>query len=216
MKLRVGNNFSKKRVFIVVVVILVLYFAFVGFSNDEEAPIIGLNDLPSLFASRPTFRPRPPVILKTNDKSDDKSDDASPHSFPTPLRKLQPALDALTAHQLESALRCHEADATSKAETTRLSLPYLLYRCNGFCGGLGDRVRGVLTTFYMALVTGRCFGTQWEHPVPISQYFHIPRYEHAADCRSDTCSKRDLTHIDHWEPLRADIAKMHNMKGMLY
>ena len=46
----------------------------------------------------------------------------------------------------------------------------LIYNCESnvrgrMCGGMGDRFRGIITTFYLALVTGRRF--QIYHPVPV-------------------------------------------------
>ena len=49
----------------------------------------------------------------------------------------------------------------------------IVWTCEGTCGGLGDRQRGILTSFMLALVTGRAFFIQSETPVPLRHYFHI-------------------------------------------
>jgi len=49
----------------------------------------------------------------------------------------------------------------------------IVWRCTGLCGGLGDRQRGILTSFALALVTNRAFFIDSQEPVPIQQYFHV-------------------------------------------
>ena len=49
----------------------------------------------------------------------------------------------------------------------------VVWKCDGVCGGLGDRQRGILTSFMLALVTGRAFFIQNETPVPLRHYFHV-------------------------------------------
>ena len=49
----------------------------------------------------------------------------------------------------------------------------VVWKCDGSCGGLGDRQRGILTSFMLALVTGRAFFIQSEAPVPLRRFFHV-------------------------------------------
>ena len=49
----------------------------------------------------------------------------------------------------------------------------VVWKCDGSCGGLGDRQRGILTSFMLALVTDRAFFIQNEAPVPLRHYFHV-------------------------------------------
>ncbi|KAI9018327.1 hypothetical protein DFJ74DRAFT_215237 [Hyaloraphidium curvatum] len=51
----------------------------------------------------------------------------------------------------------------------------LLYRCTEEgCGGLGDRIRGMILVFYWALLSGSRFGLSFEFPVSLSAYFEAP------------------------------------------
>lgn len=49
----------------------------------------------------------------------------------------------------------------------------IVWRCEGVCGGLGDRQRGILTSFMLALATGRAFFIDNETPVPLRHYFSV-------------------------------------------
>ena len=49
----------------------------------------------------------------------------------------------------------------------------IVWRCRRFCGGFGDRQRGILTSFLLALVTDRAFFIDSEIPVPLQHYFHV-------------------------------------------
>ena len=53
------------------------------------------------------------------------------------------------------------------------SVPLVVYRCHDVCGGLGDRQRGILTSFLLAVVTARGFMIDNEKPVPMRHYFHV-------------------------------------------
>jgi hypothetical protein len=45
---------------------------------------------------------------------------------------------------------------------------YIVYECKDWCGGLGDRIKGIATTFMIALLTDRVFLINWVHPAPIT------------------------------------------------
>lgn len=53
----------------------------------------------------------------------------------------------------------------------------IVWRCRRFCGGLGDRQRGILTSFTLALVTKRAFFIDNEYPVPLQHFFHVANPE---------------------------------------
>lgn len=53
---------------------------------------------------------------------------------------------------------------------------YLVYHCVGAnssdkCGGLGDRVRGMLFLFRVAIATRRILLLKWTHPLPLEMFF---------------------------------------------
>ena len=51
----------------------------------------------------------------------------------------------------------------------------VVWKCDHglLCGGFGDRLRGILTSFMLALVTGRAFFIDNEIPVPLRHFFHV-------------------------------------------
>ena len=53
------------------------------------------------------------------------------------------------------------------------TVPLVVYRCHDICGGLGDRQRGIVTSFLLAVVTARAFLIDNENPVPMRHYFHV-------------------------------------------
>ena len=53
------------------------------------------------------------------------------------------------------------------------SVKAVVWKCRGSCGGLGDRQRGILTSFVLALVLERAFLIDSEEPVPLRHYFHL-------------------------------------------
>ena len=53
------------------------------------------------------------------------------------------------------------------------TVPLVVYRCRDICGGLGDRQRGILTSFLLAVVTARAFLIDNETPVPMRHYFRM-------------------------------------------
>ena len=49
----------------------------------------------------------------------------------------------------------------------------VVWKCDGGCGGLVDGQRGILTSFMLALVSGRALLIQSDKPVPLHNYFHV-------------------------------------------
>ncbi len=49
----------------------------------------------------------------------------------------------------------------------------VVWSCREHCGGLGDRWKGLLTSFMLALVLRRAFFIDNEVPVPLRNYFHL-------------------------------------------
>jgi hypothetical protein len=46
---------------------------------------------------------------------------------------------------------------------------------SGGAGGFGDRMMGMVTTFYLALLTGGAFAVNWTSPYDLHTYFELPR-----------------------------------------
>src|SRR5271170_1553414 len=102
---------------------------------------------------------------------------AAPESFaplfpPTPAPS-EPPTTRIAVVGLSEAYSLLEGHV---AATQRNCSRQLVYQCQGGCGGFGDRLRGVTTAFYFALLSGRCFALDWRHPVPITHYFDLSAY----------------------------------------
>ena len=66
--------------------------------------------------------------------------------------------------------------ATFNDECLKRNPPkFVQYRCEArvTCGGFGDRTRGVVAMFYVALFTNRVFHLHWNHPIDLGLYFNI-------------------------------------------
>lgn len=61
-------------------------------------------------------------------------------------------------------------DATSQLrETTHLGPKFLVYVCEDSCGGLGDRISGIVSSFYLAVSMERVFYIEYTNPVPLEE-----------------------------------------------
>lgn len=60
---------------------------------------------------------------------------------------------------------------------------FITYVCdkNSNCGGLADRVLGMTSTFFFALMTGRTFLAEWQAPVPLEMVFDSPNVDWSFD-----------------------------------
>eukprot|EP00730_Choanoeca_flexa_P011693 TRINITY_DN2760_c0_g1_i1.p1 TRINITY_DN2760_c0_g1~~TRINITY_DN2760_c0_g1_i1.p1 ORF type:complete len:443 (+),score=51.01 TRINITY_DN2760_c0_g1_i1:138-1466(+) len=47
----------------------------------------------------------------------------------------------------------------------------LVYTCQDFCGGTGDRLRGIITAFYLSILTNRAFFLHSTIPQPMEAFF---------------------------------------------
>ena len=53
------------------------------------------------------------------------------------------------------------------------SVRIVIWRCSDICGGLGDRQRGILTSFTLAVALQRAFFIDSQRPVPLHNFFKI-------------------------------------------
>jgi hypothetical protein len=58
-------------------------------------------------------------------------------------------------------LAWHQSQIENPSNDTK----YIIYMCTGFCGGLGDRLRGIITLFYYCITTKKMFGIHWAKPL---------------------------------------------------
>ena len=52
----------------------------------------------------------------------------------------------------------------------------LTYACKSFCGGFGDRMRGIMTSYVLALITERHFMIDMTHPIDIIEFLRPNLY----------------------------------------
>jgi len=100
-------------------------------------------------------------------------------ALPTPFGSLPPEADELN----EYVRRRMAWDRDTRAEDPMKARGVVVYQCNGLCGGLGDRLYGMITCFYVAALTDRLFMVNSQYPVPF-EMFVVPK-EGGLDWRID-------------------------------
>jgi hypothetical protein len=65
--------------------------------------------------------------------------------------------------------------------------PYVRYRCQGWCGGTGDRLNGIIQAFHMAMCTNRAFYIDWQLPLPLDGYLepHLIQWNQVPQAEAD-------------------------------
>ncbi|KAK3099795.1 hypothetical protein FSP39_009727 [Pinctada imbricata] len=61
------------------------------------------------------------------------------------------------------------------------SAKFLIYKCVSSCGGLGDRLRGIVNSYVMARITGRTFGIIHKVPCELSKFLKPNKYDWRID-----------------------------------
>ena len=76
-------------------------------------------------------------------------------------------------------------------KTFNNQVPVLIYRCGQQCGGFGDQVRGIVTTFLLALLTDRAFLI--DHPHQLYKYLDFETNLNATWKYSEDDITKDLS-----------------------
>jgi hypothetical protein len=154
----------------------------------NKTPYSKLNQL---FASRQSSEP---LLLHYKSDSDSSSSMQSPHeSLVRVLKKLEEdgtirletvqgvaALDKLDSYWTANSEECgqwqDEYTAFHRAELQKSEPRLAIYECRDEqnCGGLADRVLGMVSTFFFALMTGRAFLMYWDQPTSLESLFDAP------------------------------------------
>ncbi|GIM07512.1 hypothetical protein Vretimale_11620 [Volvox reticuliferus] len=92
------------------------------------------------------------------------------------LALLGPAVPVATALDTGSLPGCaawvSEYAAFHKATRLAPDAKYILHTCySGMCGGVGDRLRGVLWSVRLAIATQRVILVSWHRPLELTNYF---------------------------------------------
>lgn len=88
---------------------------------------------------------------------------------------------------LGKALEGEEQEGSAPAR----NVSTLQYRCGSRCGGTGDRISGIVQSFYMALCTGRPLFIDWTSPDPLYNYLE-PNFIH---WEKDVKAHPNQTHV---------------------
>lgn len=75
----------------------------------------------------------------------------------------------------------------------------LIYKCKSYCGGFGDRIRGIISSFFLATLTHRHFIIDMPFPCPITRFLKPNLYDWRAPARRISGrerSKRVVVAID--------------------
>ena len=75
----------------------------------------------------------------------------------------------MNASDLQTCLRNPPLEAWSAPKKGQI-----IWACTSFCGGNGDRIRGIISTFALALCLGTDFKMIWTHPINHNQLFAYP------------------------------------------
>ena len=59
------------------------------------------------------------------------------------------------------------ADAVRRSQEGQC-VPSLIYVCDKLCGGVGDRMSGIMSAFYLAVVLDRAFFIEYMSPFPLT------------------------------------------------
>jgi hypothetical protein len=72
---------------------------------------------------------------------------------------------------IESYIDFHNERVIVENGTARLKpgTKYLMYSCDSGCGGIGDRINGILTLFYVAMTTNRVLLIDHPNPCPLTE-----------------------------------------------
>lgn len=83
----------------------------------------------------------------------------------------------------------------------------LIYKCESYCGGLGDRLRGIVTSFLLALVSDRQFLIDMRYPCDITNFLQPNLYDWTMDYNKTTrnYSSRKIVAIDTNDQIVAEI-----------
>lgn len=107
---------------------------------------------------------------------------AAPESCPSIESSLQPPSSSTLrdeAKHEEFILSHYQRIINARSEGKGCAPPakMLRYVCDqpGTGGGLGDRVRGVVSVFALSLATGSEFLLSWDDPEPIGAYYELPK-----------------------------------------
>lgn len=113
--------------------------------------------------------PQPSFLEEANSETTSQIDTHAASSAPSPLSPATTASQLAKCkplgHQFHSFIDSYVAGLSEDQ-------PRLMYNCEShrmgrFCGGMGDRFRGIISTFLIALVTGRRFQIYHPHPAPL-------------------------------------------------
>ncbi|CAH1782519.1 unnamed protein product, partial [Owenia fusiformis] len=100
-------------------------------------------------------------------------------------------------YAFQSWERAHTQNHITKARRVE-SEKYIVYRCRGTCGGLGDRLQGIHSTFLLAIALRRKFRIDFQFPCDLYSVLG-ENYEPWHEPDTPTGDTRILSAIDYYE-----------------
>ena len=167
-------------------------------SHRRDVPL-GLHRPPRLGeappgAPRPAPQPLPPPA----------------RPLPGPCRAGDPRFARAWGHAPANARRAPTGGAWERAAALRAG-GAVLWVCDGGCGGLGDRYKGLMSAFLLALLTNRTFGLLHGRPARLSAYLPpawVPWERAAEGARIDWLLYRTARLVDDPPPAGVDFVQL--------
>jgi hypothetical protein len=92
-----------------------------------------------------------------------------------PAAFFDPPSDEITANEtLHSMYIYHKHRALLELTKPYCELRLVSFVCEGWCGGTGDRNKGLVTAIHLALLTHSQFSIRWVNPIDAEEYFYFP------------------------------------------
>ncbi|CUG88664.1 membrane-associated protein, putative [Bodo saltans] len=159
----------------------------------------------------------------SNKHSTISASDNTCHNRDQQLRSTASSVDSIAqCHALGSTFVTQLAAYINRHDTCRSRLAaessserVLMYSCESdkaghFCGGMGDRFRGMITVFMLALLSDRRFELFHPTPAPIEEFLEPNLYHYVPDVSSRS-SREDISRI----PVDQSLMRLQRHKKFL-
>ena len=106
----------------------------------------------------------------------------------------------------------------SALQTTSLANQTMIYSCRSFCGGWGDRLRGILSVYVLALLTERRFLLDMSYPCDLLQVVqpHTVNWTWSEPSRTGNRTRLVINTMASWQTThRAEVATLIKSKDFV-
>jgi len=101
--------------------------------------------------------------------------------------------------------KMHRDALVHSAQPDTSGARFIMYRCdnNMGCGGLGDRLNGIVTSFYLALLTDRAFLIRWTRGCPWTHFVRPAYFDwRVPEEKVDKLSLKEFFAMDHFRDVQ--------------